>query len=132
MPSASRSTTAVGIDLDIVEGRYAELDDHTVSFETFPQDLDTAPYFRGLPGDACTCLHLGYVMSGQITFRWPDRQETYVEGDAYVAAPGHRPLIAAGTSVVEFSRTSDLAPVMEVIGRNIDAMRAAKTAAVAQ
>ncbi len=73
MPSASRSTTPVGIDLDVVEGRYAELDDHTVSFETFKQDLDVAPYFRGLPGDACTCLHLGYVTAGQITFRWPDR-----------------------------------------------------------
>jgi len=46
MPSASRATTPVGIDLDVVEGRYAELDDHTVSFETFKQDVDVAPYFR--------------------------------------------------------------------------------------
>ena len=52
MPSASRLTTPVGIDLDVVEGRYAELDDHTVSFETFTQDLDVTPYFRDLPGDA--------------------------------------------------------------------------------
>ena len=81
MPSASRSTTPVGIDLDVVEGRYAQLDHHTVSFETFKQDLDVAPYFRGLPGDACTCLHLGYVTAGQITFRWPDHEETYVEGE---------------------------------------------------
>ena len=125
MPSASRSTTPVGIDMDVVEGRYAELDDHTVSFETFKQDLDVAPYFRGLPGDACTCLHLGYVTAGQITFRWPDHEETYVEGDAYVAPPGHRPLIAAGTSVVEFSLTADLQPVMETIGRNIEAMAGA-------
>jgi hypothetical protein len=42
MPSASRSTTPVGIDLDVVEGRYAELDDHTVAFETYRQDLDVA------------------------------------------------------------------------------------------
>ena len=57
MPSASRSTTPVGIDLDIVEGRYAELGDYTVSFETFKQDLDVAPYFRGpypAPAPACT------------------------------------------------------------------------------
>lgn len=124
MPSASRSTTPVDIDLDVVEGRYATLDDYTVSFETFKQDLDVAPYFRGLPDDACTCQHVGYVTSGQITFRWPDHEETYVEGDAYVAPPGHRPLIAAGTSVVEFSRSADLAPVMETIGRNIQAMAA--------
>jgi hypothetical protein len=126
MPSASRSTTPVGIDLDVVEGRYAQLDDHTVSFETFHQDLDVAPYLRGLAGDACTCQHAGYVTSGQLTFRWPDREETYVEGDAYVAAPGHRPLIAAGTSLVEFSRTADLQPVMAVIGRNIEALARAE------
>lgn len=122
MPRASPVTTPVGIDLSFVEGRYAELDDHTVSFETFTQDLDVAPYFRGLPGDACTCSHLGYVTAGQITFRWPDRTETFVEGDAYAAPPGHRPLIAAGTSIIEFSRTTDLQPVMAVIGRNISTM----------
>lgn len=122
MPSASRATTPVAMDLDVVEGRYAELDDLTVSFETFKQDLDVTPYFRGLPGDACSCRHIGYVTSGQITFRWPDHEETYVEGDAYVANPGHRPLIAAGTSVVEFSVTTDLQPVMEVIGRNVEAL----------
>ena len=122
MPSASRTTTPVGIDLDIVEGRYAELGDHTVSFETFKTDLDAAPYFRGLPGDVCTCQHIGYVTSGQITFRWPDREETYVEGDAYLAEPGHLPLIAGGTSVVEFSRSADLEPVQQVIGNNIEAM----------
>ncbi len=122
MPSASRSTTPVGIDLDIVEGRYADLGDFTVSFETFKQDLDVAPYFRGLPGDACTCLHVGYVSAGQITFRWSDHAETYVEGDAYVAPPGHRPMIAAGTEVVEFSKSADLAPVMATIERNIQVL----------
>jgi hypothetical protein len=127
MPSASRSTTPVGIDLDVVEGRYAELADYTVSFETFEQDLDVTPYFRGLTGDACTCLHVGYVTAGQITFRWSDREETYVEGDAYVAPAGHRPLIAAGTSIVEFSRTADLRPVMETIGRNIESMSGARS-----
>ncbi len=127
MPSASRSTTPVGIDLDIVEGRYAELGDYTVAFETFKTDLDVAPYFHGLPGDVCSCEHLGYVTAGQITFRWPDHEETYVEGDAYVAGPGHSPLISAGTSTVEFTRTADLQPVMEVIGRNIEAMAEARS-----
>src|SRR3954447_14501155 len=122
MPSASRSTTPVGIDMDVVEGRYAELDDHTVSFETFKQDLDVAPYLCGLPGDACTCQHLGYVTAAQITFRWPDHEETEVAGDASVAGPGHRPLVAAGTSVVEFSRPSDLEPVMATIGQSIESM----------
>src|SRR3954452_12435417 len=111
MPGASRATTPVAIDLEMIEGRYDELGDQTVAFETYKQDLDAAPFFRGLPGDRCTCEHHGYVTAGQITFRWKDREETYVEGDAYVARPGHRPLIVAGTSTVEFSRTVDLRPV---------------------
>lgn len=129
MPSASRSTTPIGVDLDMVQGRYAQLGEHTLAFEDFTQDLDVTPYFHGLPGDACSCLHLGYVTAGQIIFRWPDHEETYVEGDAYVAPPGHRPLISAGTSVVEFSRTSDLAPVQAVISANIEAMAAAGSVA---
>lgn len=82
--------------------------------------MNPAPYFVGLPGDACVCEHLGYVTAGQITFRWPDHAETYVAGDAYVAPPGHLPLIAAGTSIVEFSRTADLQQVMAVIGGHLE------------
>src|SRR3954449_10168298 len=122
MPGASRATTPVAIDLEMIEGRYVELGDQTVSFETFKQDLDAAPYFRGLPGDACTCEHLGYVTAGQITYRWPDREETFVEGDTYVAAPGHTPVFTAGSSTVEFSPTKDLGPVMETIARNVESM----------
>jgi hypothetical protein len=61
------------------------------------------------------------VTAGQLTFRWPDREETYVEGDAYYAGPGHLPLITAGTSVVEFSPTADLRATMSVVERNMSA-----------
>jgi hypothetical protein len=40
MPSAQRSTTPVGIDLDFIEGRYAEVGDYTVGFEIFKQDIE--------------------------------------------------------------------------------------------
>jgi hypothetical protein len=124
MPSANKATTPAEIDLDVVEGRYAELGDHTVAFETFKEDLDVGPYLRGLPGDRCTALHVGVVTSGRIRFRWSDHEETYVEGDAYVAGPGHLPFVSAGTSVVEFTETAQLAPVMETIGRNLESMGA--------
>ena len=127
MPSASRTTTPVAIDLEMIEGRYVELGDQTVAFETYRQDVDAAPYFRGLPGDACTCTHRGYVTAGQITFRWADREETYVEGEAYVAEPGHTPVFTAGSSVVEFSTTAELGPVMEVVGRNVESILGASS-----
>jgi hypothetical protein len=59
MPRASRTTTPVASDLESIEGRYVELGDQTVAFETYRQDLDAGPYLQGLPGDACTCPHHG-------------------------------------------------------------------------
>jgi hypothetical protein len=119
MPSANRITTPVAVDTPEIEGRYAALDDYTVSFESFPRDVDPAPYFEGLPGNRCPCPHWGVITSGQITFRWPDREETFVEGDAYYAPAGHLPLIAAGTSVIEFSPTAELRATMDVLQRNM-------------
>ncbi len=124
MPSASRMTTPVAIDLDEIEGRYAPLGEYTVSFETFKRDGDPAPYFAGLPDDRCPCVHWGVVTEGQLTFRWPDREETYVAGDAYYAAPGHLPLVTAGTTIIEFSPAAELEATMAVIERNLTAAAA--------
>jgi hypothetical protein len=114
-------TTPVSVDLPVLQARYAELDDFTVGFESYPEDVDPAPLFTGLPGDRCQCPHWGVVQSGQVTFRWPDHEETYGAGDAYYAPPGHLPLIAAGTSLVEFSPTADLQQTMAVIEGNLAA-----------
>jgi len=121
MPKATRATTAVAVDIEAVEGRYAQLGDYTVAYETFRQDLDTEPFFVGLPDGRCQCPHWGVVTAGRVTFRWPDHLETYEAGDAYVAPPGHLPLIAAGTSLIEFSPTADLEKTMAVIEQNLRA-----------
>jgi quercetin dioxygenase-like cupin family protein len=63
------------------------------------------------------------VTAGQLTFRWPGHEETYVAGDAYYAPPGHLPLMTAGTSIVEFSPASDLETTMAVIENNLMAAR---------
>src|SRR5260370_23598009 len=110
MPSANRMTTPVAVDEAQIEGRYAPLGDYAVSFETFKQDADPAPYFAGLPGNRCPCAHWGVVTAGQLTFRWPDRAETYVAGDAYYAPPGHLPLGTAGTAAAPSTPTSDSQP----------------------
>jgi len=121
MPSATRMTTPVAVDLPQIQGRYAELDDYTVGFETYPEDVDPAPLFRGLPDDRCQCPHWGVVQGGQVTFRWADHVETYGAGDAYYAPPGHLPLITAGTSLVEFSPSEALGRTMSVIEANLAA-----------
>jgi hypothetical protein len=125
MPSANKMTTPVGVDLPVLQGRYAELDGYTVGFESYPEDVDPAPLFVGLPDDRCQCPHWGVVQSGQITFRWADHEETYGAGDAYYAPPGHVPQMAAGSSVVEFSPSDGLAATMAVVERNLEATASA-------
>jgi hypothetical protein len=119
MPSANKMTTPVAVDLPMIQGRYAELDDYTVGFESYPEEVDPAPLFAGLPEDRCQCPHWGLVQSGQITFRWSDHEETYGAGDAYYAGPGHLPLITAGTSIVEFSPSEGLQQTMAVVEANL-------------
>ncbi|HET8589573.1 MAG TPA: hypothetical protein VFM01_08060 [Nakamurella sp.] len=119
MPHAHQMSTSVAIDIDEIEGRYAQLDGYTVGFETFKQDADPAPLFAGLPDDRCQCPHWGVVTAGRITFRWADREETYRAGDAYYAPPGHLPLMTAGTTLVEFSPTAELEATMAAIQRNL-------------
>jgi hypothetical protein len=119
MPSANKLTTPVAVDLPELQGRYAELDESTVGFESYSEDVDPAALFRGLPDDRCQCQHWGVVQSGQITFRWAGHQETYGAGDAYYAPPGHLPLVTAGTSLIEFSPTAGLQQTMAVIEANL-------------
>ena len=119
MPSANKMTTPLAVDLPEIQGRYAELDGYTVGFESYPEDLDPAPFFQGLPDDRCQCPHWGIVMSGRIVVSYPDGEETFTAGDVYYAPPGHLPLISAGTAVVEFSPTADLGRTMAVVEANL-------------
>lgn len=119
MPSANPITVPATVDEPQIQGRYAPLGGYTVSFETFRQDADPALYFAGLPGGRCPCPHWGVVTSGQLTFRWPGHDETYVAGDAYYAPPGHLPLVTAGTSIVEFSPTAEFEATMAVVQQNL-------------
>ena len=122
MPKVSKETAQQVEDMGIMEGRYGELGGYMAGFESFRQDVDTAPLFRGLPDDRCQSPHWGYVMKGEVTFRFADHEEVYEAGDAYYAPPGHLPLIAAGTDIVEFSPTDAYERTMTVVAKNLEAM----------
>jgi quercetin dioxygenase-like cupin family protein len=62
------------------------------------------------------------VLSGAVTFRYADRDETYAAGDAYYAEPGHIPVVTAGSEVVEFSPTEEYRRTLEVVGANLAAL----------
>ena len=68
---------------------------------------------------------LGRGAGRRIIFRYADHDEVFTAGDAYYGAPGHLPLLFAGTELVEISPTGPLAEVMGVIGKNLEAARAA-------
>ena len=119
MPKASKETASRVEDMGVMEGRYEEVGGYTIGFETFREAADGTPLFKGLPDDRCQSPHWGYVLEGKVTFRYADRDEVYESGDAYYAPPGHIPVVAAGTELVEFSPTEEYGRTMEVVGRNL-------------
>jgi hypothetical protein len=125
MPKVSRDSATGGGEFGPVEDRSAELEGYTVNFVTFKQDVDATPLLKGLPDDRCQCPHWGYVVSGAMTMRFPDREEVYTAGDAFYAAPGHVPVKhEPGTEIVQFSPTDELRKTEEVMMRNMQAMSA--------
>src|SRR6266496_4322837 len=81
MSKTSKETATQVEDMGIMEGRYEPLEGFMVGFETFREDADAAPLFKGLPDDRCQSPHWGYVIKGRITFRFADRDEIYETGD---------------------------------------------------
>jgi hypothetical protein len=109
------------VALEVPEGTLWQADwgDHVVEFGRFTGELDPAPVFRGLPDDRCQAPHWGYVMKGQLRFRFGDREEVYRAGDAYYAPPGHTPFFEPGVEYVEFSPAGPLAETMKVVEQNM-------------
>jgi hypothetical protein len=124
VPKVSKATAPQTEDIGVLVGRYGELDGYTVGFEEYREDADATPFFKGLPDDRCQSPHWGYVVSGRVTFRYADREESYEAGDAYYAPPGHIPVVTAGTELVEFSPTEDYRATMAVVGANLAAATA--------
>ena len=123
MPKASKVTASEHETLEGYEGHFEHFDGGwTVGFEAYSQDADLAPLFKGLPGDECQCAHMGYVIKGRLGFRSDGVEVLFEAGDAYYVGPGHTPILYAGSEVVEFSPTEELAQTMEVVGRNMAAL----------
>jgi hypothetical protein len=74
--------------------------------------------FEGLPDDRCQCPHWGIVLSGKLVYRYADGEDVVLAGETFYAPPGHTPLFFAGSEIVEFSPTEELASTRAVISRN--------------
>jgi len=121
MPRTRKDEAPIMVSEPVIEGRYVELDDWTVSFERFPIGSDPSPLFKGLPDDRCQCTHVGYVVSGEFLVNYADRSEKVRAGDAYLLTPGHLTVLADDTEVIEFTLTDELQKTMAVVGANMQA-----------
>jgi len=120
MPKASKASASESEELHGHEGCFEHFDGGwTVGFETYTEDMDLAPLFKGLPDDRCQCEHMGYVISGRVAFRSATGEEVFEAGDAYYVGPGHTATLFAGTEVVEFSPTEELGRTMEAVAKNM-------------
>ena len=124
MPKVSKDSASQGGDHGPVVDRAEDLDDYTVNFLTFREDIDHSPLLKGLPDDQCQCPHWGYVTKCKLTFRFGDREEVFEAGDAFYAPPGHIPVrTEPGSEYVQFSPSEELRRTTEVIVGNMQAMR---------
>lgn len=126
MPKVTRDTATQGGDYGPVLDRYEEIDGYRINFTTFREDIDGTPLLKGLPDDRCQCPHWGYVIAGRVTFRFPDRDEVFVAGDAFYTPAGHIPLShEPGSEVLMFSPAEALAETETAIMRNMQALSGA-------
>jgi hypothetical protein len=113
METASRHVERRGFEAD-----EEDLGGFTVAWERHTEDMDRASLFVGLPDDRCQCPHWGIVLKGKLIYRYADGDDVITAGEAYYAGPGHTPVFSAGTEVIEFSPTDELAETIEVVTRN--------------
>jgi hypothetical protein len=122
MPKASKTSASETVEVEGYEGHLEKFQGgYTVAFEKYTADADLSPFFKGLPDDECQAAHWGYVLSGKVTFKGSSGDETFETGDAYYVAPGHTPVLYAGTEVVEFSPTEELQRTLDVVTKNMEA-----------
>jgi hypothetical protein len=126
MPKVSRESATLGGDFGPVLDRAEEFDGYHVAFTLFRENIDGTPLVKGLKDDMCQCPHWGYVVTGKVTFRFPDRDEVFEAGDAFYTPPGHIPLAhEPGSEVVMFSPADEMRVTEEAIRKNFQAMQTA-------
>ena len=124
MPKVSKESATKGGDYGAVLDLAEEVEGYTISFVSFREDVDATPLYKGLPDDRCQCPHWGYVLSGAVTFRYADGEETIEAGEAFYTPPGHVPVKhQPGTEFVLFSPTEELAVTEAAMERNMKALQ---------
>ena len=121
MPAYSQEQVPIEFEADVARIRAVDEGGMTIAFERIKAGVETAPIYKGLPGDACQSPHWGYVIEGRLRVVLADGSEdAAVAGQAYYLPPGHNVVVEEDALVVEFSPSEDRARTMrhaaEVVG----------------
>jgi mannose-6-phosphate isomerase-like protein (cupin superfamily) len=125
MPKASRDSASQVKDFGIAVDRNEDLGGYTVNFVSIRTGHDLGPMLAGLPGGHCPCPHWGYVVKGQLTVRYGDREEVIGAGEAFYMPPGHVPAATTGSEIVQFSPTGQLQAVEAAMAKAMQQMQGA-------
>jgi hypothetical protein len=125
MPKTSKDSVSLVRDFGVAEDRSEDLGGYMVNFVSIRADHDLAALLAGLPGGQCPCPHWGYVIKGQLTIRYGDREEVIGAGDAYYMPPGHVPAATMGSEFVQFSPTDQLQAVDAAMAKAMQQMQGA-------
>lgn len=122
---ASTQDLPVVVDFEPIKVQStADWGDFETQFLTYKVDTDLAPLLKGLPGDLCQSSHWGYVIKGSLRVIYADHEEVIQAGDLFYMAPGHSPIIEAGTEMLQFSPKGEvLNQTSETIRKNMIAMQ---------
>jgi hypothetical protein len=124
MPKVSKDSATQRGEFGPVVDLSDQLEDYTVNFTSFGEDIDATPFMKGLPDDRCQCPHWGYVVNGAMTFRYADRDEVFAAGDAFYTPPGHVQVGSQpGTEIVLFSPAEELRETDAVMMKNMQEMQ---------
>jgi Cupin domain len=115
MPKVSKETASQLLEFGPVIDRREVMDGYTVEFVSFGADSNLDEPLQALPGGSCQCPHWGYVIAGRMRYVFDGREEVYEAGDAFYQPPGHRPYVDAGTELLQFSPTDELAQTEQAI-----------------
>ena len=115
MPKVSKESASNVQQFGPVTDRREDMNGYAVEFVSFGADSDLDAPLQALPSGACQCPHWGYVLEGRMRFVYADREEVYEAGDAFYTPPGHRPYVEAGTELLQFSPTKELAETERAI-----------------
>ena len=114
MSAYSQDQVPIEFEADVAQTRAIDEGGMTIAFERISAGVETAPLYKGLPGDACQSPHWGYVISGRIrVLSAGGNEESIGAGQAYYLAPGHNVVVDEDVMVVEFSPAHERARTME-------------------